>query len=138
MKVVINKCYGGYGLRDAAYEHLIELGVPVKGYIEEEIGKDNLYKRNPENEGKIIFDRDLEKSKTASLMRRFSRYWDTWTDTHDGRTDPLVIQVVEELGTKANGQHAELRVVEIPDGIEWEIDEYDGQESIAEKHRSWG
>jgi hypothetical protein len=28
-------------------------------------------------------------------------------------------------------------VVEIPDGIEWSIQEYDGLEWVAEKHRTW-
>jgi hypothetical protein len=28
-------------------------------------------------------------------------------------------------------------VVEIPDGVEWEIAEYDGLEWVAEKHRTW-
>lgn len=54
------------------------------------------------------------------------------------RNDPLLIQVVEELQEKANGSCAKLKIVEIPDGIEWEIDEYDGQESIHEKHDTWG
>ena len=29
MKVVINRCYGGFGLSDAAIEQLIELGMTV-------------------------------------------------------------------------------------------------------------
>jgi hypothetical protein len=53
------------------------------------------------------------------------------------RDDPHLIQVVEELGEKADGRCAHLKVVEIPDGIEWEIDEYDGSERVDEKHRSW-
>jgi hypothetical protein len=28
-------------------------------------------------------------------------------------------------------------VVEIPDGTDYEISEYDGNEHIAEKHRTW-
>jgi hypothetical protein len=30
-----------------------------------------------------------------------------------------------------------LRIVEIPDGVEWHISEYDGIEHIAENHRTW-
>ena len=30
-----------------------------------------------------------------------------------------------------------LLIVEIPDGIEWEIWDYDGKESVHEKHRHW-
>ena len=53
------------------------------------------------------------------------------------RNDPLLIQVVEELGEESWGDCAELRVVEIPDDVEWQIKEYDGMESIAESHRTW-
>ena len=35
MKIVINKCYGGFGLSDAAYEKLIEYGIPARAYQEE-------------------------------------------------------------------------------------------------------
>jgi hypothetical protein len=44
---------------------------------------------------------------------------------------------VEQLGEAANGEFAELKVVEIPDDAEWTIQEYDGDEWIAEKHRTW-
>ena len=67
-------------------------------------------------------------------------YWSSWISYGNekrGRTDPLVIQVVKKLGEKANGEHAELAIVEIPRGVEWEIDEYDGVETVEEKHRSW-
>ena len=44
---------------------------------------------------------------------------------------------MEELGSKVNTRYSELAVVEIPDDVEWEINEYDGWESIHEKHRVW-
>lgn len=53
------------------------------------------------------------------------------------RNDPILIQVIEELGEKANGNVATLKIIEIPDDIEWEIEEYDGSEWISEKHRTW-
>jgi hypothetical protein len=61
------------------------------------------------------------------------------SDIEEDRADPVLIAVIEELGSeKASGDFAKLHIVEIPDGVDWEIDEYDGIESISEKHRSWG
>ena len=48
-----------------------------------------------------------------------------------------LVAAVKELGAGANGSLSDLKVVEVPDGVDWTIDEYDGQESIQEKHRSW-
>lgn len=53
------------------------------------------------------------------------------------RDDPLLIAAVEALGSAANGACAELKIVEIPDGVEWCIEEYDGIEWVAEVHRTW-
>lgn len=93
MKVVINRCYGGYSLSQEAYEYL-----------------------------------GLE-------------WTNDWADCgyayKDDRTNPDLVACVESLGEKANGAFAKLRVVEIPDDVEWEIEEYDGSEWIAEKHRVW-
>ncbi len=47
-------------------------------------------------------------------------------------------RAVEELKEEANGTFAELKIVEIPDDVEWVIEEYDGIEWVSEKHRVWG
>ena len=53
------------------------------------------------------------------------------------RNDKALIEVVEELGEGANGFLAKLRIEEIPDGSEFEIDEYDGLESVVPPRMSW-
>jgi len=49
----------------------------------------------------------------------------------------LLIKVVKKLGKKASGFCANLKIVKIPDDIEYKIEEYDGLESVEEKHKSW-
>jgi hypothetical protein len=144
MKVVINKCFGGFGLSDAAYEKLIEWGIPVRGYIKQKRNpKTMLYRPEPANDGEIIFDRTLtpnDELNNAEHIKFLGRYWDTWTSS--SRTHPLLVKVVEELGgghrTGASDNFANLVVVEIPDGIEYTIEEYAGREHIAEVHKTWG
>jgi len=147
MKVVINNCFGGFSLSDEAYEKLIEWGVPVKAYTKEPRNpKTGLYDVKPkENEGEVIFDRKLGTINADEFDKRMAdidkdfrllgRYWETWI--RDNRSHPLLLRVVKALKKKANGRCAELKIVEIPDGVDYEIDEYDGLESIHEKHRSW-
>lgn len=53
------------------------------------------------------------------------------------RADERLIKAVEKLGIEASENDSELKIVEIPDDMEWEIDEYDGKESVHEKHRVW-
>lgn len=55
----------------------------------------------------------------------------------ENRVDPILIEAVETLGEAANGRFAKLKVVEVPDEVDWEIQEYDGVEWVAEKHRIW-
>ena len=53
------------------------------------------------------------------------------------RDDPMLVQVVLRLGGAANTRYSSLKVVEVPDGVEWTIHEYDGREWVAETHRTW-
>ena len=47
------------------------------------------------------------------------------------RDDPILVQVVEELGSDAaSGGFANLQIAEIPVGERYRIDEYDGIESV--------
>jgi hypothetical protein len=65
--------------------------------------------------------------------------WDGYGYEFDkDRTNPNLIKVVEKLGDAANGKYTQLKVVEIPDDVEWEIEEYDGLEWVSEVHRKWG
>lgn len=53
------------------------------------------------------------------------------------RNDPVLVDVVKELKEKAENRFSSLKIVNIPDDVEWEICEYDGLEWVAEKHRKW-
>jgi len=93
-KIVINTCFGGFGLSAAAESHY--------------------------------------KERTGI------------TDTHSirvidiPRDDLHLVAVVELLGPKASGWHAQLEIVEIPDDVVWDVAEHDGREWVAERHRTWG
>ena len=87
MKVVINKCFGGYSLSEEAYKFL---NIPWDGYGYEFI---------------------------------------------EDRSNPALVKCVEALGKNASGELSSLKVVEIPDDVEWEINEYDGLESVVGQHR---
>lgn len=116
MKIVINRCYGGFGLSKKAIDRLAELGNTEAINIKSEV----------EN-----FDKDDEMNKFRFLNDHFHLY-------ETPREDHLLVNVVEELGSSiASGHLAELEVVEIPVGVNWEITEYDGMERIEEIHRSW-
>ncbi|HVG01953.1 MAG TPA: hypothetical protein VM842_03640 [Nitrospira sp.] len=54
------------------------------------------------------------------------------------RDDRGLVQVVEELGAEANGHCAELKVVTVPDDVQWVIVKHDGSEQVSEQHRTWG
>lgn len=57
--------------------------------------------------------------------------------SHVERDHPDLVQLVEELGHAAAGDCSKLKIVEVPDDVDWEIDEYDGLERVVESHRSW-
>jgi len=119
MKIVINKCYGGFGLSDEAFEWLIKNKKwKVTGYT-----KEGQYE-NP--------NATIVKSKRD---RFFGKYY--LTDERKIRTHPDLIECIKVLGKKVNNQVSELHIVEIPDGTEWVIEEYDGIEWIAEQHQIW-
>lgn len=80
-------------------------------------------------------------SKEAILLGKKLSGNDMWScpsfDTST-RGDPILIQVIETLGSKANGRCADLSIKEIPDGSRYDIDEYDGWEDILPpREKGW-
>jgi hypothetical protein len=53
------------------------------------------------------------------------------------RDCPVLVAMVEEGGTDVDCAYSDLRIVEIPDDVNWYIEEYDGMEHVAEHHRTW-
>ncbi|OQW32629.1 MAG: hypothetical protein A4E19_04500 [Nitrospira sp. SG-bin1] len=54
------------------------------------------------------------------------------------RDDEHLVRVVEELGEAADGHAASLRIVTIPDDVNWVITKTEGIEQVSEAHRTWG
>ena len=90
------------------------------------------YLTPPEERNPLPEDSDFETSHQKAMAMDQVFY-----DWKIDRADPSLVQAVEELGEDSWGSYAELKVVEIPSDIEWEINEYDGREWVAEKHRTW-
>lgn len=134
MKVVINSCYGGFGLSHEAIMRIAELkGQTLYPYDldynvvdESEIGKCSV----------IIYS---EAAPSASIKEKEKKYITYEGYEPEDRSNPILVQAVEELGSeRASANYAELKIVEIPDGINWHIEEYDGLEHVAEDHQTWG
>lgn len=135
MKVVINKCFGGFCISDKAFEKYLDLkGVTWFKSKEQSLGSYSYYKVSEEEYKQI--EKECDKSPVGTA--RYSKLNDLHLSLYDiERTDPVLIQVVEEMGKKSFGDFSKLKIVEIPDGVNWEIQEYDGFESIHEVHRVW-
>ena len=91
---------------------------------------------------KVVINRDYGafglSEKAETLYYRLSEKSESDVSWYDiDRSDPMLVQVVEDLGSEANDEWSDLKVVEIPDGIDWIIQEGDGIEWVAEKHRTW-
>ena len=120
MKVVINRCFGGYSLSPEALLRLHELGSIAVGTelkdVDNGSSEDSDYPITPD--------------------KKYYIYPNSYIST-EIRTCPLLVKIVEEMGAKANGRYSELGVVETPDNISWYIDDYKGIESVHEEHEIW-
>ena len=138
MKIVINKCYGGFSISEKALYQVAELkGVTL--YPETGSFGFTTYWTCAEKPEGILSEDEWHKASFEDRGKSNDLYTKHTFDLRpDDRTDPDLIKAIEELGEEANGKHAELKIVEIPDGVEYTIEEYDGLEHVAEKHRTWG
>jgi len=145
MKIVINKCFGGFALSMKATARVAELlEMPCYFFDHKDnpinIGaKEGIFTRafntpeKPNQEGWQEMTPDEKKMSNKAYEEASIPDFRASED----RTNPILVQVVEELGEEASGRFSKLVVVEIPNDVEWEIDDYDGNETVEEAHRSW-
>jgi hypothetical protein len=139
MKIVINTCYGGFSLSAQALIRLQELKGKPCYFFKDDYSNSNISYTPVQADDLtgVIFWSALD---IDTIPKELTNDWldEHYVDKHpDDRTNPLLIQVIEELGELADGSYAKLTVIEIPDDADWEIAEYDGYEHVAEKHRTW-
>lgn len=110
-RILINRSVGSFCLSEAAMTWLIQRGHPVA--IEYMAFVERMRKEYPE-EGEPYFPQI-------------------------DRNDPLLLACFEALGDQFSVETGrEYKIVEVPDGVEWEIESNDpGYEWVAEKHRTW-
>ena len=113
-RIVINRQYGGFSLSNKAMLLYLELsGIP--------------YTLEPQP------DRDTQNRFGDRIVVGGQDFW----HLNIKRDDPALVAVVRRLGSEAGGEYATLKIVEIPGNVDWYIEEYDGKEWVAEKHRTW-
>lgn len=146
MKIVLNGCYGGFSL---SYEAIILYWYArgKKLYFYKDISTYDNYSKVHKYER--ISLADIQRSRNTwtgyiycttedqgALLDHFPEHVVNGRDID--RTDPILISVVETIGSKAaSGRFAKLYIEEIPDGTQYKIDEYDGMEDLITKDDDW-
>jgi len=116
-QVVINTCYGGFGLSNKAMEMYLT-----------RVGKVPFYRYDR-------YGTSTYASKPFVNDKSIGEYYHTGDI---GRDDPDLVFVVQSLGAaSASGYLSKLKIVEVPDDVEWKIHNHDGMESVSEKSNSW-
>lgn len=118
MKVAINRCFGGFGISDAAFEILLDL----KGIAFEKV----------RGESSFLGDAYYKAGHVGEDEHYLSD-----RSFFEDRADKDLIAIIEALGEASWGWASEIAIVEVPDDVKWHIHEYDGLEYVAEDHRTW-
>ena len=131
-KIVINSCFGGYGLSPLAISEICKRkNIPCYIYVESDSDSSKYTKVSPTSKkldvhwwhalnkdfGNVINSEDISDEDYAFDFEDLPRH------------DKDLVAVVEKLGDKANGYCADLKVVETNSNL-YRIDAYDGAESV--------
>lgn len=144
MKVVINNQHGGFSLSGKAEKEYLKLkGKRAFFYTQTKYkhrdNKEEWQRVDDSGEENAFMlhtvTKDLGKTTEKICGGKLDQFY--FSGREIKRDDKDLIKVVEKFGEEAAGDAASLKIVEIPDGVDWEIGEYDGWEHIAEKHRTW-
>lgn len=139
MKIILNGCYGGFGLSYEAmflYWHARCRDLYFYRDISVYDGYSKIHKYERISLSDIQRSRNTWTGFIYCTTEDQGEYLDHFpedvvNDRDIERTDPILISIVETIGPKAaSGRFASLYIEEIPSGTLYKIDEYDGLESL--------
>lgn len=138
MKIAVNACFGGFRLSRAA---IVALAVTDCPHIERH-DPEQYYNGNGRNpDWREQFEEDMRREVGRIFGPPLVLDGKIITDEHrsggDARACPRLVSVVEAMGKDASDTVADIRIVEIPDQIQFTIEEYDGNEHVAQVHQTW-
>ena len=137
-KIVVNRCFGGFGLSHKAKEYYLNLkGKKAYFYTQTKHSyRDgcNEYRRVSASSSNLFTHTlTIDAGETTNDIPQDNYFY----YGNIKRDDKHLIETIEALGKEANSDFSELEIVEIPDDVKWQIEEYDGIEWVAEEHRTW-
>jgi hypothetical protein len=138
-KIVINKRIGAFSL---SYFGITEYakcrGLTLYFYADDANG--NLHKvRDPRLLESDYYTNYCYTKDLGDIVTRDTMTYCYFSAYDIPRDDPTLIEIIEEFGSdKISSTYSLLKIIEIPDNIEWEIEESEeGIEWISEKQRIW-
>ena len=135
MQIVLNECFGGFGLSNLAIYELINRGSPtistksIFEYTGEYHTLDEFfrhYKSIYRNDSVIDIGEYKAYKYSEGLYKDDQVFY--FNDTPTNRTDNILVEVVKELGEKSWGLVAQLYIISCPSYFK--ISDYDGMETL--------
>lgn len=121
MKIAVNRCFGGFSVSKDAALMLRSKGVKIT------------------LNGEYYSDGSGPCEKMEDAYYLCNEDFGIESDNvYQYRAEKRLIETIEILGEeKASGVLSNIVIVNIPENVDWEIDDYDGMENIEEVHRRW-
>ena len=120
MEVLYSGSHGGYNLSPEALLELFRTSPELFPEKEGDLGTEEKFLKR--NRPTLLRDREGRIRELSSSRIRWSR---------ELRSDPRLLEVVKRLGLAAcSTRYCRLQIEQIPDGYEYKIHEYDGEEMV--------
>lgn len=149
-KIVINNCYGSFCASFRVAIELFRNKYTTNEYYIYKKTNNNSYKKittTDELENSFFYsnyyivDKDYGEIISIDKFKNITNKecLDSLAHCCNERENPILIDMIEKFGSEfcSNTKHSRLQIIEIPYDVNYIVQEDDGLEWIAEKHRTW-
>lgn len=128
-KVVLNRCYGGFGLSTKAEKLYWERKLGKKIFVYSQDYRSGNYRKITDIEHTSRWDVDFATKDYGDADIDYLPANESFCIGDVPRHDPVLVDIVEELKDEANGERSKLVVAEINTPM-YRIENHDGMECI--------